>query len=114
MVNALIELSKANERCAQMTLASQSSNAEFSRATFLVKREKELVDVVNIYRKKLKEAWTEVASNKVSQKCDGKEYQENNVIFLIFEAKRFEAMNALTKNSVALVQTAEKDASNHN
>jgi hypothetical protein len=29
------------------TLASQSSNAEFSRATFLVKREKEIMDVVS-------------------------------------------------------------------
>jgi hypothetical protein len=46
VVNALIELSKANKRFTQMTLASQRSNAEFSRATFLVKREKELMDVV--------------------------------------------------------------------
>ena len=76
MVNALIELSKANERHTQMTLAFQSSNAEFSRATFLVKREKELIDVVRtLYREKLKEARSEVASNEVSQKCDGKEYQ---------------------------------------
>ena len=97
-----------------MTLAFQSSNAEFSRATFLVKREKELIDVVNMYREKLKEALTEVASNEVSQKCDGKEYQENVSFVEFFEAKRFEAMDALNKNSVALIQTAEKNASNHN
>ena len=109
MVDALIELSKANERRTQMTLASQSSNAEFSRATFLVKREKELVDIVSMYHKKLKEAWAEVASNEVSQKCDGKEYQEN-VSFVEF----FEAMDALNKNYVDLIQTAEENASNHN
>ena len=114
VVDALIELSKANERHTQMTLASQSSNAEFSRATFLVKREKELMDVVSMYREKLKEARTEVASNEVSQKCDGKEYQENVSFVEFFEAKLFEAMDALTKNSVALIQTAEEDASNHN
>ena len=114
VVDALIELSKANERHTQMTLASQSSNAEFSRATFLVKREKELMDVVSMYREKLKEARTEVASNEVSQKCDGKEYQENVSFVEFFEAKLFEAMDALTKNSVALIQTAEENASNHN
>ena len=76
VVDALIELSKANERRTQMTLAFQSSNAEFARAAFLVKREKELMDVVIMYREKLKEARTEVASNEVSQKCDGEEYQE--------------------------------------
>ena len=114
VVDALIELSKANERRIQMTLAFQSSNAEFSRATFLVKREKELMDVVSMYREKLKEARTEVASNEVSQKCDGKEYQENVSFVEFFEAKLFEAMDALTKNSVALIQTAEEDASNHN
>ena len=80
MVDALIELSKANERHTQITLAFQSSNSEFSGATFLVKREKELMDVVSMYREKLKEARTEVASNEVSQKCDGKEYQENAVL----------------------------------
>ena len=58
-----------------MTLgASQSSNAELSRAFFLVKREKKLMDVVSLYCEKLREARTEVASNEVSQKCDGKEY----------------------------------------
>ena len=62
-----------------------------------------------MYREKLKEAQTEVASNEVSQKCDGKEYQEN-VSYVEF----FEAMDALTKNSVALIRTAEEDASNHN
>ena len=65
MVDALIELSIANERCTQMILASQSSNAQFSRATFLVKQVMELMDVVSMYREKLKEAWTEVASNEV-------------------------------------------------
>ena len=87
VVDALIELSKANERRTQMTLAFQSSNAEFSRATFLVKREKELMDVVSMYREKLKEARTEVASNEVSQKCDGEEYQENVSFVEFFEAK---------------------------
>ena len=87
VVDALIELSKANERHTQMTLAFQSSNAEFSRATFLVKREKELMDVVSMYREKLKEARTEVASNEVSQKCDGEEYQENVSFVEFFEAK---------------------------
>jgi hypothetical protein len=67
-----------------------------------------------MYRKKLKEAQTEVSSNEVSQKCDGKEYQENVSFDEFFEAKLFEAMDALTKNSVALIQTAEEDASNHN
>jgi len=68
-----------------------------------------------MYREKLKEALTEVASNKVSRKCDGsKEYQENVSFVEFFEAKRFEAMDALNKNSVALIQTAEKNASNHN
>ena len=98
-----------------MTFASQSSNVEFSRETFLVKREKELMDVVSMYREKLKEARTEVASNEVSQKCDGKEYQENVSFVEFFEAKLFEAMDALNKNSVlALIQTAEENASNHN
>ena len=50
----------------------------------------------------------------MSQKCDGKEYQENVSFVEFFEAKLFEAMDALTKNSVALIQTAEEDASNHN
>ena len=54
VVNALIELSKENERCTQMTLAFQSSNAQFSGATFLVKREKELMDFVSMYREKSK------------------------------------------------------------
>jgi hypothetical protein len=76
VVDALIELSKANERHTQMKLASQiNSNAEFSQATLLVvKQEKELMDIVSsMYREKLKEAWTKEASNEVSQKCDGKE-----------------------------------------
>jgi len=34
------------------------------------------MDVVSMYREKLKEAWAEVANNEVSQECDGKEYQE--------------------------------------
>jgi hypothetical protein len=54
-----------------------------------------------MYREKLKEARTEVASNEVSQKCDGKEYQENVSFVEFFEALS-EAMDALTKNSVAL------------
>ena len=49
-----------------------------------------------------KSAWAEVASNEVSQKCNGKEYQEN---MTVFKAKPFEAIDALTKNSVALIQT---------
>ena len=60
-----------------MTLALLSSNAEFAQAGFVVKREKELMDIVSMYHKKLKEARAEVASNEVSQKSDGKEYQEN-------------------------------------
>ena len=67
------------------------------------------MDVISMYRKKLKKVQAEVASNEVSHKCDGKEYQEN-VSFVEF----FEAMDALTTNSVALIQTAEEDASNHN
>ena len=35
------------------------------------------MDGVSMYREKLKEAQTEVASNEVSQACDVKEYQEN-------------------------------------
>ena len=67
------------------------------------------MDVVSMYREKLKEARTEVASNEVSQKCDGKEYQENVSFVEFFEAK------ALTMNSVSLIRTAEEDhASNHN
>ena len=76
-----------------MTLASQSSNAEFAQAGFVVKREKEQMDIVSMYYKKLKEAQAEVACIEVSQKCDGKECQEN-VSFVEF----FEAMDALTKN----------------
>ena len=76
-----------------MTLASQSSNAEFAQAGFVVKREKEQMDIVSMYYKKLKEAQAEVACNEVSQKCDGKECQAN-VSFVEF----FEAMDALTKN----------------
>ena len=72
------------------------------------------MDVVSMYREILKEAQTEVASNEVSQKFDGKEYQENVTFVEFFEAKLFEAMDALTKNFVALIQTAEEDASNHN
>ena len=73
------------------------------------------MDVASMYREKLKEARTEVASNKVSRKCDGsKEYQENVSFVEFFEAKRFEAMDELTKNSLALLQTAEEDASDHN
>ena len=76
MGQVIVYLSTANERHTQMTLgASQSSNAELSRAFFLVKREKKLMDVVSLYCEKLREARTEVASNEVSQKCDGKEYQ---------------------------------------
>ena len=69
-----------------------------------------------MYREKLKEAQTEVASNEVSQKCDGKEYQENDHVSFVefFEPKLFEAMDAMNKNSVALIQTAEENASNHN
>ena len=67
------------------------------------------MDVIIMYRKKLKKVQAEVASNEVSHKCDGKVYQEN-VSFVEF----FEAMDALTTNSVALIQTAEEDASNHN
>ena len=63
VVDALIKLSKANERHTQMTLAFQSSNAEFSQATFLVKREKELMDGVSMHCEKLKEARNELASN---------------------------------------------------
>ena len=59
------------------------------------------MDVASMYREKLKEARTEVASNEVSQKCDGKEYQENVSFVEFFEALS-EAMDALTKNSVAL------------
>ena len=52
----------------------------------------------------------------MSQKCDGKEYQENDHVSFVefFEPKLFEAMDALTKNTVAIIQTAEEDASNHN
>ena len=50
----------------------------------------------------------------MSQKCDGKEYKENVSFVEIFEAKLFESMDALTKNSVALKQKTEEDASNHN
>ena len=40
--------------------------------------------------------------------------QENVSFVEFFEAQLFEAiMDALTKNSVALIQTAEEDASNH-
>jgi len=115
MVDALIELSKANERHTKMTIAFQSSNAEFSRATFIVKREKELMNVVSMYREKLKEARTEVASNEVSQKCDGKEYKRMSVLVNFLKPNFLKLwLDALTKNSVALIQTAEEDASNHN
>ena len=54
-----------------------------------------------MYRERLKETRDEVASNEVSQKCDGKEFQENVSCVEFFEATRFEAMDAaLTKNSV--------------
>ena len=57
---------------------------------------------------------TEVASNEVQQKCDGNEYQEHVSFVEFFEVNFFETMDSLTKNSVALIQTAEKDASYHN
>ena len=37
-----------------------------------------------------------------------------SVLLNFLKPKFFEAMDALTKNSVALIQTAEEDASNHN
>ena len=41
--------------------------------------------------------------------------KRQNVSFVeSFEAKCFEDMDALTKNSVALILTAEENASNHN
>ena len=49
----------------------------------------------------------------MSQACDVKEYQENVSFVEFFKAKHFEAMDALTKNSVAIIQKAEDD-SNHN
>ena len=51
----------------------------------------------------------------MSQKSDGKEYQENVSFVEFFEAKIFEAMDALNKNSVALMQqTAEENVFNYN
>ena len=50
----------------------------------------------------------------MSQNCGaGIEYQENVSFGEFFEAKLFEAMDALPKNSVALIRTAEDDP-NHN
>ena len=80
--------------------SSQNSKTELAQATLAVKREKKLMDVVSMYREKLKEAGVGLASNEVSQKQFGKQYQEN-VSFVAF----FEVMDALTKNSVALIQT---------
>ena len=87
MVEALIEFSKANECHTQMTLASQSYNTELAQASLAVTREKEPMDVVSMYLKKLKEAWAEIASNEWSQKCDGNEYQENVSFVSFFKAR---------------------------
>ena len=68
------------------------------------------MDVVSMSCTKLIEARAELARNEVSQKCDSKEYQENVSI-----VEFFEAMDVLTKNSVALIQTAiAEDDPNHN
>ena len=56
--------------------------------------------------RKVKDAQAhEIASNEVSQKFGaGIEYQENVSFVEFFEAKLFEAMDAMTKNSVALIK----------
>ena len=73
------------------------------------------MDVVSMSCTKLIEARAELARNEVSQKCDSKEYQENVSFVEFFEAKLFEAIDALKKNSVALIQTAiAEDDPNHN
>ena len=97
LVKALVEFSKLNERCSHFILASQSANTEVARATLVVQRATKVIDVVSMYHEKLKEA-----SKEVSRKFGGKEFQEN-VSFVAF----LKPWNALTKNSVALKQTAE-------
>ena len=55
-------------------------------------------------REKLKESRAEVANNEMSKFFfEGKEYQENVSFVEFFEAKLFEAIDALKKNSVALM-----------
>ena len=48
----------------KFTHNSQSSNTESTRTTLAVKHVKELIDVVSMYREKLKEAWWAEGASK--------------------------------------------------
>ena len=54
VVESSKEFSKANNCRTQMTLPSQSSNKGFVQASFVVKQEKELMNLVSMYHEKLK------------------------------------------------------------
>ena len=88
MVESLKEFSKANERCTQMTPASQSSSAEFAqtRTSFVVKRKKELMYIVRSMYCERGLSWSSKQWSVLSQKCDGKEYEETVSFVEIFEA----------------------------